>query len=214
MTPLAIIVPTLGRRSLQACLESLAPQVAPGDRVVVVCDNPGRYDFCREAVDFAREQSQPEVIWRCLPNTGRRGFYGHSARNCALRYLDELVVRPEWVWSLDDDDIATFGALDIIRDAAANVSGKWLMLKMRGGAGSHFAGTTVPTMGPTIHRGNVGTPMIVFPLCEARYGVAQFDGHAAGYFGDYEMAVALQSELGEPTWVDAVVCEVRPTNES
>jgi hypothetical protein len=113
---------------------------------------------------------------------------------------------------LDDDDVATFGALDMIRSACGSGAAPWYVFRMRGGDGSHFPGLVVPTMGDVILQGNVGTPMIVFPSrCESRFGVNATDGeHGSGYFGDYLMAASLQLELGDPGWRSEVVCEVRP----
>lgn len=211
MTALSVIIPTIGRRSLSDTLESLAPQMQENDRVMVVVDDLARYDFCSEAVNFAREASDPGVAWRCLPNHGQGGHYGHPARNAALDLLCELEERPEWCWSIDDDDIATFGAVDMIRSAIDSREGAWYVFKMRGGVGSHFPNVTVPALGPQLLRGNVGTPMLVWPLGRSRFGVnGEWDGMPAGYFGDFEMSHWLLLEFGEPAWREETVAEIRP----
>lgn len=211
-TALAVIVPTVGRHSLPDTLSSIAPQVQPGDRVVVVCDYERRFDFCSEAVDFVRQACEPEVTWRCFMAGSRNlGCYGHPARNVALDYLAELSETPGWVWSLDDDDVAVFGALDMIRAACESGQAAWYVFRMRGGTGSHFPGVTVPTMGDRLQTGNVGTPMLVFPAATtSRYGTSELHDSTAGYFGDFEMAKALEAEFGDPAWVASTVCEVRP----
>lgn len=211
MTRLAVIVPTTGqRRSLSATLDSLVPQLEHGDRCMVICDDLSRYDFCSEAVGFAREAGADGVMWRCYPNREQPGFYGHASRNIALNILEDLEDGPDWVWSLDDDDVATFGAVDMIRSAIASGEAQWYVFRMRGGAGSHFPGVVVPTLGPRLLRGNVGTPMMVFPVCSSRFGSAEMENMPAGYFGDYQQAQGLLLELGEPQWQPEIVAEIRP----
>ncbi len=214
MTRIAVVVPTIGRPELIDTLESLAPQLADGDRVMVACDNLRRYDFCSEAVGVSREESADGATWRCYPLNppdAPLGHYGHPARNVMLDLLVGLEHGVDWVWSIDDDDVATFGALDMIRAACSSGDHPWYVFRMKGGAGSHFAGVSVPTMGNVLGKGNVGTPMIVFPTeATARFGLDAVDGHEPGYFGDWQLAVALQQELGAPGWVEAVVAEIRP----
>ncbi len=181
---------------------------------MVACDRTSRYDFCSEAVAFGREASSGGVTWRSYraSHDGEAlGHFGHPARNFMLDTLDGLEDKPDWCWSIDDDDVATFGALDMIRAACSSGNHPWYVFRMKGGAGSHFAGVSVPTMGNVLGKGNVGTPMIVFPTeAAARFGLDAIGGHEAGYFGDWQLAVALQQEFGAPGWVEAVVAEIRP----
>lgn len=213
---LGVVVPTVGRPSLSDTLASVATQVLPRDRVIVVCDRPKNYNLVQYAVEAARQIAVKGSIWRCVParplNENRAlGRFGHPARNLGIDLAGILDMAPEWCWTLDDDDVATFGAIAAIRQACASGLGPWYVFRMRGGAGSHFAGVTVPTMGEAIQKGNIGTPMMVFPTkIRPRFGIAPVDGHEDGYFGDYEMAMALERELGAPHWCEEVVCEVRP----
>ena len=205
----SIIIPTLGRPSLAACLESLAPQTqtANGDRVLVMADGP-------EAWTKARDLTPPDRIkFRVCgyPGWNTLGQYGHPRRNAALDLIGEYANPPDFCWSIDDDDIALPGALDAIRAATEAHPGRWFIFSMVGGPGSHYPDITVPTQGQVIRPGNVGTPMLVFPATvAARFGSSARDGFPPGYFGDWEMAVALEAELGPPVWRDAVICEVRP----
>lgn len=219
MSGIAIVVPTIGRSSLQETLFSLVPQVGGEDRVMVVCDRMaehGPFDYVSACVEQAR-RAAPNATWRCYPG-GDEGVYGHAARNRMLDLLIELDDAPKWVWSIDDDDEATFGALDMIRADIVSSRGPWYVFQMRGGAGSTFNGVTIPTQGSRIAIGNLGTPCIVAPVCAARWGTSDMSGSgpgfhtelAPGYFGDYEIAVALQAELGDPVWVPQTVCVVRP----
>jgi hypothetical protein len=210
---LAIIVPTTGRLSLAFTLASLAAQTQDRDRVLVMCDDPLQYDTAQTCVETIRADAKG--CWCCYPSNENLGHYGHPQRNRVLDLLENLDDAPAWVWSLDDDDVATFGALDMIRGAVTSGEAAWYVFRMVGGDNSHFPGLVVPAAGPKFARGNVGTPMIVAPaVCAARFGTGIDMGHGpdrgAGYFGDWEFAEALADELGAPQHRDEIVAEIRP----
>jgi hypothetical protein len=215
----AVVVPTIGRPELANLLYALAPQTTAIDRVLVVCDRPRRYDWCCALVEGLRKQGA-QGRWTTW-DRDNLGHYGHAARNEALDFLASLEQRPDWVWSIDDDDLCAPGALAAIRTAAASGKGKWYVAKMVGGGGSHFPDLAVPLPDVGVRIGNIGAPCIVAPTpAEARWGTSEMAAyhpgpsgaiHEAGYFGDGEYAVALQKELGEPVWLDAVVAEIRPS---
>src|SRR3989442_1431268 len=144
MTSLAVIVPTLGRESLTAGLAALVPQLTPGDRLDVVCDNPDRFTTASDMVRALEHDGLAPI--RCYP-TSRLGCYGHASRNVALDHLAELEERPDWVYSVDDDDVVVFGALDMIRAAVDSGRAPWYVFRMVGGAASHFPGLVVPATG-------------------------------------------------------------------
>ncbi len=206
MTSLAILIPTVGRESLRACLESLADQMRRDDRVLVLCDEPTRYDYVTDLVYEIR--SDVYGIWRSYYSEQQLGFYGHAQRNRALAYLPMVERPPDLVWSLDDDDVATPDALAAIRDAYTSHAAPWYVFRMVGGAHSHFNGLVVPATGGGIRIGEIGTPMIVAPLCAARFGV---DAFPPGYFGDFSYACELEDLLGPPAWKPEIVAEIRPT---
>lgn len=211
MTDLTIIVPTTGRDELAACLTALAPQTDDLDRVMVMVDVDRAVSAVVETVHSIRTVWDARGTWRVYPpTTGRLGMFGHPQRNRALELLEALEKRPRWVWSIDDDDEPSFEAVAQIRAALAE-GGEWFVFRMRGGAGSHFNGIVVPTMGENVRSGNIGTPMIVFPVsAHARYGTGTFDDKGPGYFGDFELANDLKNRLGEPVWRPDIVAEVRP----
>ncbi len=140
----------------------------------------------------------------------RRGSYGHPARN---EGIDNTMTK--WVCSIDDDDVYVPGAFDTIRAAIKeHPDADWFIFQMVGGPGSHFPGVTVPAMGHTLRLGNVGTPMLVWRKGVSRFGMRGTDDYGndygAGYFGDWQMAEALQAEYGDPVWIDHPVAVIRP----
>lgn len=211
MSGVTVVIPTIGRPSLAATLESLSP--GPEDRVMIMVDDPKTFDRVCAMVDVASEHSP--ATWRCYPphEEGQLGAYGHPRRNVALDLLNELEFRPLVVWSLDDDDVATFGALDYIRDAAGEHPGALLIFRMRFGAGHPANGVVLPNRQEAIV-GEVGTPMIVAPVGAPRFGMRATDGlgreHGPGYCGDFDYLVECMKAYGEPVWCDPIVCEVRP----
>lgn len=200
-----VIIPTVGRRyeSLEALYDSLQPQLEPLDQLIVMGDGGSSVLWPDDMECSVFCETAQETL----------GAFGHGIRNLVLDGLREET----YCWSIDDDDGAVPGALDAIREAIYEHPGRWFVFQMIGGANSHFPGQKVPTMGHEIRPGNVGTPCIVWPAsAKARFGTGpslnlfpELD-RGAGYFGDYEMAVALQEELGDPVWVDTVIAEIRP----
>ena len=217
MTGIAVLIPTLGDRiSLAVTLESVMTQTADEDIVAVWFDDNAYYDQVQGLVHAARQDAKGR--WRALMNWGDPlGACGHAGRNELLKMLDGL----GWtglVASIDDDDVFLPGALQAMRDAAAEHPGRWFCFTMRGGPGSHWKGMTVPVMGPHVAPGNVGTPMIVWPAGPERYGVSPNESIGApgappgqfGYWGDWELCRELLTRRGEPVWRDFVVAEIRP----
>ena len=209
MTGLTIIVPTLGRVSLVSTLRSIADQATEEDRVVVVEDS----EFSKGSAALVRLFMRNEALrgnWSCF-NVGRGaplGAFGHGARNWLLdNWFDEGDRR--YCCSIDDDDVYAPGALDAMRHWMDGNLGRWFIFQMLGGPNSHFKDVTVPVMGHVLKLGNVGTPMLCWPNCAARFGTAPSD-LGDGYYGDFDLAYDLNRILGPPIWVDQTVAIVRP----
>ena len=211
---LGVIVPTIGRPELGRCLAALAEQTAPTDRILVISDRPRRYDWCSAVVEGLRKQGAQGrwTVW----DRDNLGLYGHAARNEALDHLATLEHGPDWCWSIDDDDAPAPDALARIRFATESDEAAWYLFTIRGGAGSHYEGVTVPKPDLGVRIGNIPTPSVVAPVsAKARWGLSNLDTFGGprgeGYFGDGEYGVALEEELGDPGWRDAVVALIRPT---
>ena len=216
MTRITVVIPTIGRPTLTNTLVALAPQLNDGDRVMVMCDNLALYNFVCTAVEMVQRNLEPQGTWRVYSSKRPLGAFGHRQRNRALDLLCKLEDRPDWVWSIDDDDEPAFGALDFIRARIRENGHRLLIFKMRYGAGHPANGLVLPQR-QQIAIGDVGTPMIVAPLSPAEFGLRSTDSvgreHGEGYCGDYEYAVALREEFGEPVWCDEVIAEIRPVEQ-
>ncbi len=107
---LTIIVPTIGRSTLETTLQSIARQdLHPGDRVIV-------------ALDTYQEPPRPDVAalvarygFELLPVDGGVHFMGNPQLNAALALVDT-----DYVCALGDDDIYVDGAIARLRPKCKN----------------------------------------------------------------------------------------------
>lgn len=151
---LSIVLPTVGRPSLERTLASIQVQrLLPGDEVLVVAD--GEQAMAQEA--FHRS-GLPGVF---LSVPGPNGDWGHTPRNRALGRA-----QGDYLLFIDDDDIYVPGALTAVREALGLHPGRPHLFRM-----------VRPKYGdvlwrvPRIVQGNVSTQMIVVPNLPHRCGV-------------------------------------------
>jgi len=189
VTGLTIIVPTIGRPSLAATIQSIARQIGWDDHVIVVTD--GHRPLARDIFERWYDEFPGWEFLELPPD----GNWGHGLRNQVLDTLKPGIP----VCTIDDDDVYEDGALELMRTAACD---KPVIFRMRFGRG-HRADGLVVWQQPRLQLGDIGTPMIVAPVCGARFGLS--------YLGDFDYATALVAELGEPIWRDEVVAHIRPS---
>ena len=108
---LSIVIPTLGRPTLEDALGSICPQLHQGDEVVVVFDSHGS----DAAAGFSlRKRLQPfgsQVVYAEV-DAGRHYYGGTAQSNYGF-----TIARGDYVMSLGDDDAYVAGAFDKIRAA-------------------------------------------------------------------------------------------------
>lgn len=190
---LTVIVPTIGRRSLEDCLDSFAEDLRLGDAVIVAFDGDYNDELDGLTQQFSEDFSSPS--WTYLWGS-HLGCWGHLACNKALSH-----VKTTHVWRIDDDDVACDGAIDVIKDGIADYPQSVLIYKMFFGKGHPASGITL-WREPQARMGSIGTPMVVAPVCDARYGER--------YEGDFDYLTAVIEEFGEPVWMEDVIAEIRP----
>ncbi len=121
MPRLTIILPTCGRPTLKAALDSVLPQLVPGDELLVVGDGP--QPAGRTLLASLDDFPSPNVRYF---EHGPTGFYGNAQRNFAQeRAAGDLLM------FLDDDDDLCPGALASVRGAAQEHPGRPLMFRLR-----------------------------------------------------------------------------------
>lgn len=133
-----VVIATAGRPSLQAMVDSIAPQLNKEDYLTVIWD-------CQPVA--LQIDSDCQVI--ALHNPEPLGFWGHGSRN---RWIPELP--GDYFLNGDDDDIYLPGAMDKIRYVVKEQ--KLYVFKFEN------CGTVVP-MYNEVKIGNIGTSCGVYP---------------------------------------------------
>lgn len=187
---ITVIVPTTGRPTLQHTLQSFAPDLTTDDQVIVISDGPD--PTTRSVVSIVDSNSQGS--WYYLETATPQGAFGHPNRNHVLTHH----LQTSHVWSIDDDDEAVPGALDLLRQ---HITDPWTIFKMRFGPNSRHPGLTLPYTHRVVY-GNIGTPMIFAPSSQARFG--------HHYSGDFDYAQELMQLLGPPVWAQELIAVVQP----
>lgn len=183
---LSIVIPTLGRATLERTLASIADQLTDDDEVLIAADPLG--DLVA-AGRIAREVL-PAVT---VTVVGPGGDWGHTQRNWGIENG-----RGTHIWCLADDDVAAPDALAVLRAAAAE--GGWHLFRVQ--SVGELGQWTIPGE-HVIREENVDAECILAPrLARSRWG--------SRYQGDLDYAVALREELGEPVWHEGVVAFLRP----
>jgi glycosyltransferase involved in cell wall biosynthesis len=189
---LSVVIPTLGRPTLARTVFSFLGQLEDGDEVIFVADPKGDVDYVKWM--RAASSNRLGVDWRHVVHDGPGGW-GLPQRNRGYE-----LARGDWVWFLADDDVATPWALEAIR-AAVRCAPPWFIFRAGRANDEPWIWTN-----EEIRRGNLDADCIVAPSgAAARWGL--------DYTGDYDFAVALRAELGEPAWHSAVVAVTKPSPE-
>lgn len=181
---ISIIVPTIGRPSLLATIQSITAQLLPLDEVVVVSDGPS--DEARKMVAAAGSQ------YVYLETPDRTWDWGGTPRNIGIakaggRYLAFM----------DDDDIYLPGALDAIRRAAMENPLVPLIFRMK-----HC--DKIIWDEPVLRPGNVSSQMLAVPNINGAVG-----RWTARYAGDYDFIVhTVDLHRGAVVFCEDVIAEL------
>lgn len=148
---LSIIIPTCGRASLRRVLESCVSQCEVGDQVVVVGDGiqPNAETICR---DFGLTVLYADGI--------ETHCYGNRQRQAGI-----AMATGEYLLFIDDDDVYTPGALQVVREAIVKWSDRPMLFRFIDKNGA------VLWRDPVVREANVSTQQIVLPNRFSRFGV-------------------------------------------
>ena len=194
MNPLiTVIVPTIGRPTLTATLESLARQrLASYLEVLVVADTHNR------EVEAPPVPPLPFADYRFLRHDAQHRAWGHPQRNFAMPQAHGI-----WVATLDDDDVWTDEAMDLIVGGVSNSPKPFHVFRMR-----HASNGVIIWQRRYPSQGNIGTPMMVW---KNGTPVGQWGGR---YEGDYDFAASthkvLPKGVDDFAWHEAVIAEICP----
>lgn len=190
---LSIVIPTAGRPTLRRTLDSIAPQILPGDEVIVCGDtHDGPLRVTEEIV-----ADYPFVRYIELDAGGHD--WGHAQINAALD-----LASGDYVLGQDDDDVFTPDAFACIRDRALAYPGQPLMTQFQ----SYWGFVYWHTPG-LIAQGHVGGHCLVVPNQPGMVG-----RFTARYEGDFDWIVDTlerwQAQGIAPVWVDHICTVQRP----
>jgi GT2 family glycosyltransferase len=183
---LSIVIPTLGRSTLERALRSCAD----ADEIVVVLDT------ARGATGLPCELPSNAVYLE-----GEFGVTGgHAGRAAGIQ-----VASGTHLAFFDDDDEYVPGAIALMRAAACD---RPVIFRM-----DHYA-HGILWRDPEVRFGNVSTQMYVVPNTPDKLGT--WEPHVPGIpepGGDYTFMAGCVERMGDPVWRDEIISVLRPTAE-
>lgn len=180
---LSVIVPTTGRDTLQAAVDSCRD----ADEIVVIDDGgQATRPVSHHRTEFVRVQG-----------AGREaGDVGYTARTRGM----EIATGTHLAF-MDDDDVFTPSAIDTMREHAADVPVVFRMDDPLHG---------VIWRDPVLRYANVSSQMIVVPNDAERLGTWEPYENDPGKGGDFVFLRGCIEKIGEPVWREEIVCTIRP----
>lgn len=178
---ISVIIPTVGRSSLQEALLSCET----ADEIVLVLD----------LAKFAGKL--PDLSGCVVVESVEGGDNGYTARTRGM----QLATGTHLAF-LDDDDVFTPGAIELMRAAACD---RPVIFRM-----DHYA-HGILWRDREVRFGNVSTQMFIVPNDPARLGV--WEPHMPGLQepgGDFTFLAGCVAKMGDPVWREEIVSVLRP----
>lgn len=189
---LSVVLPTMGRPTLERTLGSLADQLRAGDEVLVVSDGhiTSVYEACGRWNSLLGERPFRYLVCKTVA-----GGVGQEQRNFALD-----LAQGDYVSFIGDDDIYLPGALDSIRAAERECPGARFLFRWD----SWQAG--VLWREKAVRPGWIGDHAAVFPRAA---GLARFGLHYEGDFDFIRDTLAMNPET-PLVWRPEMIAICRP----
>lgn len=189
---LSVVIPTAGRPTLRRTLDSMAPQMLPGDECICVgdvLDGPLR----------VTEEIVKEYPWcRYIEHAGAAHDWGHSQF-----MVGQEAATGDWLLGNDDDDVFTPDAFATIRGVISTLDQlRPLLFRFRA-----QWGMTYWLMPGLVQQGAIGGHCLVQPRIPAKMGQ-----RTSRYEADYDWITSTLAnwEPIAPLWVDRVIAIARP----
>jgi glycosyltransferase involved in cell wall biosynthesis len=188
---LTVIVPTISRLSLTRALQSILPQLLPGDECLVVGDGEQRnarrttnleYEQLKDGVQLLYFEYGPTKDW----GNAQRQFGLYRARTTHIAFLD-------------DDDVWAPGARLAIEAGITVTPSVPHIFRMR------YANGFTLWQVPALRCGNVGTPMIIVPRNPSKLGK-----WSSRYEGDFDFISTWGWTDPEICWHHEVIALIEP----
>ncbi len=197
MTPwLSVVIPTVGRDTLEHTLDSLAAQPeSSGVEVVVVADTHG---------GFTAELEQARQLTKSRDHVWLELDAGLHCVGQPQRTFGAKLATAAWVWFGQDDNVSAKDALSTIEMAIdVQTVARPLFFKMKTYWGD------VVWRSPYLALGNIDADCMVFPR-----HIAQAVKWGMRYEGDYDAAVeAVTLSNNNVAWINEIVSIGRPSDK-
>lgn len=196
---LCVITPTIGRPTLRRTLES--GRLGTEDLWYVITDGPN--EDVSKLCDVLETKHAP---LECI-EMPKSGDYGNKQRDLAIRLSsDGPEIFFDYFIFLDDDDIFTPGAVEVIKRETAKHYPRPIMFKMINGNGETL------WRNHEVTPGNVGGSMFCCPNIPGKLGVW---ANGAGHRSDFEFMMGTLKKYGPGwrqhlVWSDEVIIHCRP----
>jgi len=194
---LSLIIPTAGRFSLRRTLESAAPQLLPGDEMLVIGDV--RMGALPEMAAICADFPQ----CRYVPFTDGVMSWGHRQTNHGM-----TIATGDYLSFNDDDDVYTGDALALMRAAATDFPGRPLLFRFR----SYLGGLEFWLRAGLVQQACIGGHCAVVPR-DHRY-LGRWGDHYEGDFQFIKESLDNWADAGiDPVWCPQIIAVQRPRAE-
>lgn len=195
MSPwLSVIIPTIGRPTLERTLQSIRSQRSADDVEILIVGDSHNGTWAKQLADLSLMAARSDALY--VDHDGGQHCWGHPQRQYGAELADG-----EWLAFLQDDDVYAHGAFDAIE---AGTRGQDALCPV-------LFRATVPAgivvwMEPVIRENNIDANCIVTPNRPKQIGRW---GHR--YAGDFDF-VQSTAELydGQVAWDEHVIALARP----
>lgn len=191
-TNLTVIVPTLGRTTLAATLNSIRAQSVDSDEILVVADTDGDVDRAYAIFNAVSGEDSAATKWRFLQCASDQYGRGYAQREYAIERA-----KGTHLCFQDDDDTFSHNGLSLMRDAATDIP---VLFRFK-----HKHGVIWQT--PKLRFGDIGTPCIVTPNSNLGRWEPTSGGTSGGDFTFIDKTVRNHNGCH---WREEIVSLVRP----
>ncbi len=195
---LSVIMPTMGRATLERAVKSVVHQLEFDDELLVICDGHNLQDEVtgRIGTDVICHDVR---VYATLEKTGHSGAEQRD-KGITLAIGTNIMF-------LDDDDIYVRGALATVRRALSSSQGLPHIFRMQYGSTGKVLWEDAP-LTPRLRGCNVGTPMLVIPNVK---GLPKWNPLSATHDFEFASHIVTNMFAGHVEWHQEVLSIIRPT---